>query len=106
MKCQNLFSGKNINLSSAELAQRVVNVNISLITYLPSCVKSGTTCMPRGEPSFFRQMRMAGSLKINEQICLFVCVEVLRPVNPMGSCRMWSVYLTTRLLGRLSPLSG
>ena len=24
----------------------------------------------------------------------------------MGSCRAWSVYLTTRLLGRLSPLSG
>ena len=28
------------------------------------------------------------------------------PVNPMGSCRARSVYLTTRLLGRLSPLSG
>ena len=28
------------------------------------------------------------------------------PVNPMGSCRVRSVYLTTRLLGRLSPLSG
>ena len=28
------------------------------------------------------------------------------PVNPMGSCQARSVYLTTRLLGRLSPLSG
>ena len=28
------------------------------------------------------------------------------PVNPMGSCRAQSVYLTTHLLGRLSPLSG
>ena len=28
------------------------------------------------------------------------------PVNPIGSCRVRSVYLTTRLLGRLSPLSG
>ena len=28
------------------------------------------------------------------------------PVNPMGLCRARSVYLTTRLLGRLSPLSG
>ena len=28
------------------------------------------------------------------------------PVNPLGSCRARSVYLTTRLLGRLSPLSG
>ena len=27
------------------------------------------------------------------------------PVNPMGSCRARSVYLTTHLLGRLSPLS-
>ena len=34
----------------------------------------------------------------------FVCLFVLRfyvPVNPMGSCRVRSVYLTTRLLGRL-----
>ena len=39
----------------------------------------------------------------------WVCLFVLRfygPVNPMGSCRARSVYLTTRLLGRLSPLSG
>ena len=28
------------------------------------------------------------------------------PVNPMVSCQARSVYLTTRLLGRLSPLSG
>ena len=40
---------------------------------------------------------------------LLYCLFVLRfygPVNPMGSCRARSVYLTTRLLGRLSPLSG
>ena len=37
---------------------------------------------------------------------LFVCVEVYGPVNPMGSCQGRSVYLTTLLLGRLSPLSG
>ena len=37
----------------------------------------------------------------------FVCVlRFYGPVNPMGSCRVRSVYLTTRLLGRLSPLSG
>ena len=28
------------------------------------------------------------------------------PVNPMGSCRARSVYLNTRLLGKLSPLNG
>ena len=42
--------------------------------------------------------------------CIFVfCLFVLRfngLDNPMGSCRAPSVYLTTHLLGRLSPLSG
>ena len=37
--------------------------------------------------------------------CLFV-LRFYGPVNPKGSCRARSVYLTTRLLGRLSPLSG
>ena len=36
---------------------------------------------------------------------MFVCV-VYGPANPMGSCRSRSVYLTTHLLGRLSPLRG
>ena len=38
----------------------------------------------------------------------YLFVFVLRfysPVNPMGSCQLRSVYLTTHLLGRLSPLS-
>ena len=37
--------------------------------------------------------------------CLFV-LRFYGPVNTMGSCRARSVYLTTRLLGRLSPQSG
>ena len=44
------------------------------------------------------------NVKIKE-ICLFV-LRFYGPVNPMGLCQAWSVYLTTRLLGRLSPLSG
>ena len=40
-----------------------------------------------------------------EAVCLFV-LRFYGPVNPMGSCRAWSVYLTTHLLGRLSLLSG
>ena len=36
----------------------------------------------------------------------FVVLRFYGPVNPVGSCRARSVYLTTRLLGRLSPLSG
>ena len=42
--------------------------------------------------------------EILEEI-LFV-LRFYGPVNPMGSCRVRSVYLTTCLLGRLSPLSG
>ena len=38
--------------------------------------------------------------------CLFVCVEVLRPSQPNGVMSSAVSYLTTRLLGRLSPLSG
>ena len=41
---------------------------------------------------------------LNHYVCLFV-LRFYGPVNPMGSCRARSVYLTTRLLGRLSPLS-
>ena len=41
----------------------------------------------------------------NGMVCLFV-LRFYGPVNPMGSCQARSVYLTTRLLGRLSPLSG
>ena len=50
------------------------------------------------------------SVYLNRHVFLMmVCLFVLRfygPVNPMGSCRARSVYLTTRLLGRFSPLSG
>ena len=46
-----------------------------------------------------------GHLSRNRQVCLFV-LRFYGPVNPVGSCRARSVYLTTRLLGRLSPLSG
>ena len=41
-------------------------------------------------------------------ICYLFVLRFYGPVNPMGSCRARSVYLhvATRLLGRLSPLSG
>ena len=42
---------------------------------------------------------------LGNPIGLFV-LRFYGPVNPMGSCRVRSVYLTTRLLGWLSPLSG
>ena len=40
-----------------------------------------------------------------DSACLFV-LRFYGLVNPMESCRERSIYLTTRLLGRLSPLSG
>ena len=38
--------------------------------------------------------------------CLFVCVEDFWPSQTTGSCRAPSVYVTTLLLGRLSPING
>ena len=46
------------------------------------------------------------SMKFRENILFVFVLRFYGPVNPMGSCRAQSVYLTTRLLGRLSPLSG
>ena len=53
-----------------------------------------------GKSNFLEQFR-----KLINRYNLFV-LRFYGPVNPMGSCRARSVYLTTRLLGRLSPLSG
>ena len=50
-------------------------------------------------------MNMSACIYVRAYVCLFV-LRFYGPVNPMGSCRARSVYLTTRLLGRLSPLSG
>ena len=53
-----------------------------------------------------REERGTGmKVKKQKKYCLFV-LRFYGPVNPMGSCRARSVYLTTRLLGRPRPLSG
>ena len=54
------------------------------------------------DPIFADQAKFLLELSV---VCLFV-LRFYGPVNPMGSCGARSVYLTTRLLGRLSPLSG
>ena len=49
------------------------------------------------------------SAELAKRVVKIKSLFVLRfygPVYPMGSCRVRSVYLTTGLLGRLSPLSG
>ena len=54
----------------------------------------------------FQDVGRGGHLGFSDRnVCLFV-LRFYGPVNPMGSCRAPSVYLTTHLLGRLSPLSG
>ena len=58
----------------------------------------GLTTRPPGIPLTCPLMPPAASK--------FVCVEVLRPSQPNGVMSSAVVYLTTRLLGRLSPLSG
>ena len=57
----------------------------------------------RSQKLIFKMVTMAAILNF-QSVCLFV-LRFYGPVNPMGSCRARSVYLTTRLLGRLSPLS-
>ena len=54
---------------------------------------------------FTLSIRTANSVELDQmpQSALFV-LRFYGPVNPMGSCRAQSVYQTTRLLGRLSPL--
>ena len=49
----------------------------------------------------------AGDKFFDEPLPYLLCLFMLRfygPINPMESCRAQSVYLTTRLLGRLSTL--
>ena len=82
---------KNMNLLSAEFAQTVAKVNTTIQYKLQDKCKTLMRC---SEVSI-----------LGLHHYLFV-LRFYGPVNPMGSCRAWSVYLTTRLLGRLSPLSG
>ena len=68
--------------------------NEKTIMWLPSLIWAMHTCPKISSPFMFVIV-----------LPLFV-LRFYGPVNPMRSCRARSVYLTTRLLGRLSPLSG
>ena len=57
------------------------------------------------KPAYGNKFMSKLHMETSTRECLFV-LRFYGPVNPMGSCRARSVYLTTRLLGRLSPLSG
>ena len=70
----------------------------------PDTVNTGTL-LPSYRISGHCTILAVTSKNVPSDICLFV-LRFYGPVNPMGLCRARSVYLTTRLLGRLSPLSG
>ena len=53
-----------------------------------------------------RFLELSYIMKNMNHIKILFVLRFYGPVNPMGSCRAPSVYITTRLLGRLSPLSG
>ena len=46
----------------------------------------------------------SATLKHKQHLFQLFVLRLYDPVNPMGSCRALSIYLTTLLLGRLSPL--
>ena len=65
-------------------------------------VPSGDRVQTSNFPAFPNNL---SPLDLKMGFVLFV-LRFYGPVNPMGSCRARSVYLATRLLGMLSPLSG
>ena len=58
----------------------------------------------KGQSSLRNQTILSGSFGVC--VSLLFVLRFYGPVNPTESCRARSVYLTTHLLGRLSPLSG
>ena len=78
--------------------RQTVQIQISWLLKKPSDLDPH--CLQKHGLSRFSRTRININL-----VCLFV-LRFYGPVNPMGSCRARSVYLTTRLLGRLCPLSG
>ena len=69
------------------------------VRFIPTCSRALYNC------PFYLESAHIGSVFPAIYFTLFV-LRFYGPVNPVGSCRARSVYLTTRLLGRLSPLSG
>ena len=70
-----------------------------------SSMRIYTPCLGHLFTESFTLANTLRRLRTRIKVYLFV-LRFYGPLNPMGSCRARSVYLTTRLLGRLSPLSG
>ena len=61
--------------------------------------------MPFHQNTLMTATHQIGACRKQYTVCLFV-LRFYGPDNPVGSCQAWSVYLTTSLLGKLSPLNG
>ena len=115
MKCQILFSRKNKkNISKCHLLKilprvppAVVSADCSkvvlLLQFFSLCMPVIATAIVSCHCLFLNSSSCGASRKTASWLCPFLgnlSLFVLRfygPVNPMGSCRAWSVYLTTRL---------
>ena len=96
-------------LSSLFMTHRlnVMHAPIKFHEYIPY----GLGVMARTRFTIWKSREIIQKPKMQEfsSLLMTLCLFALRfygPVNPMGSCRARSVYLTTHLLGRLSPLTG
>ena len=92
-----LFKTQTATLFTGTLILIITTQIATLFTWTLILVKTQTDTL------------ITGTLTLIHQGSISWFLYVLRfygQVNPMGSCRVRSVYLTTRLLGRLSPLSG
>ena len=88
-------------------------IYLRLSMYLPICVSvNKKACIFQGWNDTPIYLYICIDLSIHLPYYIKIglkCLFVLRfygPVNPMGSCRARSVYLTSRSLGRLSPPNG
>ena len=109
------FSNKTKNDNSKSKKARVVNLVCDTSSHpdLHFYQVSSKYSSYRADKKFytdalFQRQGISGfsRTRVKKNLDTLFVLRFYSPVNPMGSCRAWSVYLTTRLLGRLSPLSG
>ena len=86
------IEGKKINRTTT-FYKWIYNLTPEIRDFLKNVVEKRRNCNFSSFPQYF------------VTCCLFV-LTFYGPVNPIGSYQAQSVYLNTRLLGRLSPLSG
>ena len=100
------------------IENQCAQIKCSVCAKLKQNIWSRQTLCP-DQVARFAQIEIAILIQEHEINCTCLCVCTITrmrtllfvlkfygPVNPMVSCRARSVYLTTRLLGRISPLSG